>query len=354
MENPGLAIITNIIKAAKEKNTSDIHFVDGSPLMFRVNGELQPEDADERVGAEEIGKLASTLLNERQITELKKRGEVSGVCSIEDICRVRVTVFRQKGTYAMTMRLLPPVIPEPSELLLPVAVSDWSHQKSGLVIIAGMSGSGRSTTLASVLHSLASSENKTVVTAERLLEYLHTDSASVFYQREIGRDSSSGEEIIRSARKQDIDVAAVMEPENREVIMQSLLAAETGQLVFLNVSAGSVSGVIETLTDYFPSEQQEGIRKRIAAVLLGITVQKLLPKADGTGRVAAFAVLQTTPAVRNLIRENKMEQLTAMMQSGEEMCTMDDAIYELYMKSRISVKTAVLYAENQDDMLSKI
>lgn len=323
--------------------------------MFRISGELTAA-SDEIIERAELEELVTALLGENRKAELERKGEVLAAYTVGDICRVRVCVFRQRGSYAMTMRLLPLEIPNPSELLLPAALSEWKHKKSGLILIAGMAGSGKSTTLASVVKSLAAAENKTVVTAERTLEYLYADSPSVVYQREIGRDAVSGAAIVHTALQQDIDIVAVAEPEDVTVVEQSLLAAETGQLVFLVVAAGSVSGAIEELTAHFPAQQQERVRKRIANVLIGVTVQKLLPRADGTGRVAAFAVMQTTPAIRNLIREDKMEQLTAMMQSEgkEDMNTMDDAIYEMYMKSRISAKNAVLYAEDSVTMMSKI
>ncbi len=354
MEYPDLTILSNILKMAVEKGASDIHFAAGNRLMLRVNGALVAA-SDERIESGEIEELVAAVLGEAQRAELKKTGQVLETYGVADLCRARVCVFGQKSTYAMTMRLLTESIPEAKDLLLPEQMFSWAGQKSGLILIAGTTGSGRSTTLASVLSCLAATKGKVIVTAEKPLEYIYPNGSSVVYQREIGKDGLSGGDIVRLAMKQNADVVAA-EGEDADTVAQGLLAAQTGQLVFLIVAAGSAAGAVEELTAYFPTEQQARIRKKIAGVLLGITLQKLLPKADGAGRVAAFAIVQGTPAVQNLIREDKMEQLTAAMHTDGSagMCTMDDAIYELYMKSRISPQTAIDYADDAGAMRAKV
>ena len=354
MEYPDLKILSNILKMAIERGASDIHFAAGSRLMLRVNGTLTPA-SDDWIEAGEIEELVAAVLGETQRAELKKTGQVLETYSAAGLCRVRVCVFRQRSSYAMTMRLLSEEIPKTKDLLLPEQLSAWAAQKSGLILIAGTAGSGRSTTLASVLSHVASQQGRVIVTAEKPVEYIYPPDFSVIYQREIGRDGLSGGDIVRMAMKQDADIVAA-EPESAAAVAQSLLAAQTGQLVFLTVAAGSAAGAIEELTAYFPAEHQARVRKQIAGALLGITLQKLLPKADGAGRVAAFAVVQGTPAVQNLIREDKMEQLSAAMHTDGSagMCTMDDAIYELYMKSRISPQTAIDYADDSAAMRAKV
>lgn len=347
--------ISEILEVARERGASDVHLAPGTQIMFRVDGELV-QMSDEKVETDEIEKLIEPMLTEYQRTELEKKGELDFAYSIPEFNRLRVNVFRQRGTYAMAIRLLSSKIPAPVSLGVPDAVVNLTAKKRGLVLVTGATGSGKSTTLASLIGEISQNYAKTIITLEDPIEYLHPNNRSMVLQREIGCDSMSYANALKAALRQDPDVILVGEMRDLETISTAITAAETGHLVFSTLHTNSAAAAIDRMIDVFPTHQQQQIRVQLADVLEGIVAQQLLPKQSSGGRIAAFEVLLANQAVRNLIREGKAYQLPSVLQTSrkEGMQTMDDAIYDLYMKSYISSETAISYAQDAAGMKQKV
>lgn len=346
--------IEDILVEGNNRGASDIHLCPRSPVMFRIDGELVPM-SEEFIKAFEIEEMIKPMLTEEQMQELEKMGELDFAYSIAGFNRVRVNVFRQRGTYAMALRILSFEVPLPKELGVPEAVVNLTTKKRGLVLVTGATGSGKSTTLASLIGTIAKNYKKTIITLEDPIEYLHKHGKSMVLQREIGYDSMSYANAVRAALRQDPDVILVGEMRDLETISIAITAAETGHLVFSTLHTNSAASAVDRMIDVFPPHQQQQIRVQLASVLEGIIAQQLLPK-EGGGRVAAYEVLLAIPSVRNLIREEKSFQIPSIIQTNKKMGmqTMDDAIYDLFMKSYIDVETAITFAHDANGMAQKI
>lgn len=346
--------IEDILVEGNNRGASDIHLCPRSPVMFRIDGELVPM-SEEFIKAFEIEEMIKPMLTEEQMQELEKMGELDFAYSIAGFNRVRVNVFRQRGTYAMALRILSFEVPSPKELGVPEAVVNLTTKKRGLVLVTGATGSGKSTTLASLIGTIAKNYKKTIITLEDPIEYLHKHGKSMVLQREIGYDSMSYANAVRAALRQDPDVILVGEMRDLETISIAITAAETGHLVFSTLHTNSAASAVDRMIDVFPPHQQQQIRVQLASVLEGIIAQQLLPK-EGGGRVAAYEVLLAIPSVRNLIREEKSFQIPSIIQTNKKMGmqTMDDAIYDLFMKSYIDVETAITFAHDANGMAQKI
>lgn len=346
--------IEDILVEGNNRGASDIHLCPRSPVMFRIDGELVPM-SEEFIKAFEIEEMIKPMLTEEQMQELEKMGELDFAYSIAGFNRVRVNVFRQRGTYAMALRILSFEVPSPKELGVPEAVINLTTKKRGLVLVTGATGSGKSTTLASLIGTIAKNYKKTIITLEDPIEYLHKHGKSMVLQREIGYDSMSYANAVRAALRQDPDVILVGEMRDLETISIAITAAETGHLVFSTLHTNSAASAVDRMIDVFPPHQQQQIRVQLASVLEGIIAQQLLPK-EGGGRVAAYEVLLAIPSVRNLIREEKSFQIPSIIQTNKKMGmqTMDDAIYDLFMKSYIDVETAITFAHDANGMAQKI
>lgn len=350
-----LHTMTDILKQAMERGASDVHLASGAQIMFRIDGVLVPM-SEEKLEPFAIEELVEPMLTEKQKIELETAGEMGVAYSIPGVCRLRVNVFRERGTYAMALRLLPFEIPTPKRLGVPDSIVELTAKKSGLVLVTGASGTGKSTTLAALIRVIAQQYTKTILTLEEPIEYLHTHDKSMVLQREIGSDSLSYAAALRAALRQDPDVILVGEMRDAETISIALTAAETGHFVFSTLQTNSAAAAIDRMIDVFPPYQQQQRRIQLAGVLEGVVAQQLLPRQNTNGRVAAFEVMLANPAVRSLIREGKTYQLPSVLQTSrkEGMQTMDDAIYDLYMKSDISSETAISYAQDAADMQQKV
>lgn len=346
--------IVEIVKTAQEKGASDIHIICGMPVMLRVDGRLL-RMSEEVVLPDMTEKLAAFFLTEAQQERLAQQGEVDFVHAIPEICRLRVNICRQQKNYALAIRLLLPEVPAWETLFIPSSVVRLTAEKRGLVLIAGTKGSGKSTTAASMLRELAENEEKFILTLEQSVEYLYPAGKALIMQREIGTDSQSYAHALRAAMRQDADVLMVGELADSETISMALAAAENGHLVLAMMHADSQTAV-ERMVEVFPVQCQQQVRAQLADVLRGISVQQLLPRQDGAGRIAAFEVLLANEAVGNLIREGKSSQLPVVLETcrADGMQSMDDAVYELYMKSQIDSDTAVSYARDSSGMQQKV
>lgn len=349
-----LAVLERIIKEAVERKASDVHLAPYSPIMYRVDGELVP--IGENMQSSELDGIIDAMLKPEQKKMLEERGELDFAYSLPGCSRTRVNVFRQRGTYAMALRLLSFVIPDAQTLGIPSSVVELIHKKRGPVLVTGATGSGKSTTLAALIDMISEQYAKTIITLEDPIEYLYKHKKSIVLQREIGMDSQSYANALRAALRQDPDVILVGEMRDLETISTAITAAETGHLVFSTLHTNSAADAIDRIIDVFPPHQQQQVRVQFANVIQGVIAQQLMPIQNSSGRVAAFEVMLANAAIRNLIRDGKGFRIPSMIQTSrkEGMQTMDDALYELYMANLISSETAVMYSHNREAMTKRV
>lgn len=349
-----MGTIEHYLQEGAKRGASDVHLAAGYPVMYRIDGELLAA-AEEKLSEEEMETLLQELLTDGQMEELRRQGRWDKACSVSEAFRVRIHVFRQRGSYAVTFRMLSLEIPDVKTLGIPASVTKLTGRKSGLILAAGKAGSGKTTTLAALIQQLSAANVRNILTLEYLTEYLYSSGKSIILQREIGKDCETYADGLRAALYEDVDVILVGKLQDAETIELAVAAAELGHLVFAEIDAGSACGAVEHMVGRFPEYMQRRIRFRLSEVLAGITCQQMLPR-EGGGRVAAFEVLLAEPAIRNLIHEEKYFQIPSVMQSKREagMQTMDEAIYDLYMKSLITTENAVAYAKDTLMMERKV
>ncbi|MDN5346858.1 MAG: twitching motility protein PilT [Clostridia bacterium] len=330
--------IRDILQAAAAKGASDVHLTVGLPPVFRYLGELLPQENWPPLQTAVTEELARQLLGERW-PEFATQGELDFAYSLSGIGRFRVNVFRQRGSVAAAIRLIPARVPSLEELGLPPVVGELADQPHGLVLVTGPTGSGKTTTLAAMIDRINHQRSCHIITLEDPIEYLHQHKKSMVNQREIGSDSPSFASALRAALRQDPDVILVGEMRDLETVATAITAAETGHLVLTTLHTSSAVQSVDRIIDVFPPHQQGQIRIQLADTLAGVITQQLLPRADGKGRVAAVEVLIATPAVRNLIREGKTHQIVSAMQTGGRfgMQTMEMSLKQLSARGIIDL-----------------
>ena len=343
-----------IMRMATEKGTSDIHIIPENPLMFRIGGALIPQ-TEQPLSPEDVIRIMRPVITDEQIKTLEAVGEIDFAFALEGYPRVRVNLFSEKGKYGAALRILATKIPEPQMLGIPKAVTNLTTLRRGLVLVTGATGSGKSTTLASLLNMINERDARNTITLEDPIEYIHHPKCSVVSQREVGEDTQSYANGLRAALRQDPDVILVGEMRDLETISIAITAAETGHLVCSTLHTNSAADAIDRMIDVFPPHQQQQIRIQLANVLECVVAQQLLPRKD-QGRVAAYEVMISTYAIRNLIREGKTYQIPSMMQTGkgDGMAMMDDAIAELYQRGLVDKNTAMLFSHDPNGMMKKL
>lgn len=348
-------ILDEVLSGSVRVKASDVHFTVGRPPVYRVDGQLDPIEG-EALSPEMMEKLLMPLIDVRHKAQLQENGQTDFAYAISGVGRFRVNVFKQRGTLAAVMRCLPFGIPEPGSLGIPSEVVEMTTRKRGLVLVTGPTGSGKSTTLASLIHEINKKYCYHIITLENPIEYLHRHDRSIVNQREIGSDSADYAQALRAALREDPDVILVGEMRDLETISTAITAAETGHLVFSTLHTTGADQTLDRIIDVFPPDQQQQIRIQLASVLECIVSQQLLRRADGQGRVAALEVLFANNAIRNLIREGKTYQIPSVMQTSKRlgMQTMDDALYDLYMRKIIDADEAVTYAQDPVSMNKKV
>lgn len=348
--------LAELLKIAEESKASDVHITVGVPPLMRVHGSMMPIPNEPRLMAEDVEALVRGIMGDFQKRTFAERGEIDFSFGLAGMGRYRVNVFRQRGTTAAVFRLVGSKIPDPRDLGVPESVIKLYELKSGLVLVTGPTGSGKSTTLASLIGMVNSNLNDHIITLEDPIEYLHRHNKSIVNQREIGVDTRSYAAALRAALREDPDVILVGEMRDLETISTAVTAAETGHLVFSTLHTIGCAETIDRVIDVFPTDQQDQIRVQLSMVLEAVVSQRLIPTLDGNGRVAAFEVMLADSAIRNLIREGKNYQIPSAMQSGKKkgMQTMDDCLYDLYTSARISRKDALLYATAPDEMAKRL
>ena len=351
-----MATIQEILRSAKESGASDVHLTVGIPPKMRVNGDLVTMENFQRLLPPDTEAILDDVLNEKQRQIFEERGEYDMSYAIRDLGRYRVNVFHQRGSVAFAFRLVGTSIPTPEELCIPESVIELSQRKRGLVLVTGPTGSGKSTTLASIINRVNHTREVHVITLEDPIEFLHQHDKSMVNQREIGIDSGNYANALRAALREDPDVILVGEMRDFETISVAITAAETGHLVLSTLHTIGAASTVDRVIDVFPAHQQPQIRIQLANVLEAVISQQLIPTADGKGRIAAFEVLFANHAVRNLIREGKSHQLLSVMQTNRKagMITMDEAIAQLYSQGKISRDDAIEFAQDVEGMQLKL
>ncbi|MCR5201545.1 MAG: type IV pilus twitching motility protein PilT [Lachnospiraceae bacterium] len=345
----------SLLKIARERGASDLHITVGLPPKIRVNGTL--EDVIPHVlTAPETQALIMPLINDRQVAILKRDGEVDFSHAIQNLGRFRVNAFRQKGSFACVIRLINTVIPKPEVLGIPWSVLDLAKRKRGLVLVTGPTGSGKSTSLASLINIINENRKEHIITLEDPIEYLHVHKNSIVNQREIGFDTLSFANGLRAALREDPDIILVGEMRDNETIEAAITAAETGHLVFSTLHTIGAAATVDRIIDVFPPHQQAQIRVQLATVLIAVISQQLMPTSDGKGRVAAYEVMHQTPAISSLIRDAKSHQIASQIQTGKKMGmqTMDDAIFEHFQNLKISAEVALEFSQEPELLKKKL
>ncbi len=347
--------IEELLITAKENKASDVHITVGLPPKMRINGILVDMDYP-RLLPPDTEAVISTMMSDKRLQQFEELGEIDFSYSIPQIGRYRVNVFHQRGSMAASIRLVSTKIPPPEELGIPKSVVDLYQKKRGLVLVTGPTGSGKSTTLASIIDRINSMREVHVITLEDPIEYLHNHKKAMVNQREVGLDTHSYSNALRAALREDPDVILVGEMRDLETISTAITAAETGHLVLSTLHTIGAASTIDRIVDVFPPHQQQQIRVQLSMVLESVISQQLIPTADKKSRVAAFEVMHSTPAIKNLIREAKSPQINSTIQTSKKlgMQTMDDAIFDLYMKGDIDKENAVSYAQDSQIMEKRI
>jgi twitching motility protein PilT len=344
--------IDDLLRYAVSVRASDLHLTAGQPAAIRLHGAIRPIEGCPVLENEAIRDMVFGILPATQRERFEEEHELDTSHSIANVGRFRVNVSLQRGTVAAALRPIPHEMPEFSTLGIPDSVQSFTELRRGLVLVTGPTGSGKSTTLASLIDIINRTKPMHIVTVEDPIEFLHDHKRSIITQREIGEDTDSFSEALRRVLRQDPDVILVGELRDLETISTALTAAETGHLVFATLHTQDAPQTIDRVIDVFPTNQQEQIRVMLAATLEGVVTQQLIVNSDGTGRVACSEVLVCTSAIRNLIRQNKTHQIYSLMQVGGSfgMQTMDQGLAKLVKDGSISESIAYDRSANEEDL----
>jgi len=350
-EAPELHVNT-LLTQLMDMDGSDLHLTAGSPPQVRVHGELKKLEEYGVMTPADLRRMLYAILTEKQRDKLEETLELDASHPLPGKGRFRVNVFFQRDAVGGVFRAIPDEIKPLAGLGIPSIVSEFAELPRGLVLVTGPTGSGKSTTLASVIDVINSTRPVHILTVEDPIEFLHHHKKAIVNQREVGGDTLGFNEALRHALRQDPDVILVGELRDLETISTALTAAETGHLVFATLHTQDAPQTIDRIIDVFPSHQQEQVRVQLAATIQAVVTQQLIPTRDRTGRIPAVEVMVATPAIRNLVREGKIHQITTAMQSGGKhgMGTMDQSLAELVRKHVISYEMAAERCKNLEDL----
>lgn len=344
--------LTQLLAFTMQNNASDLHLSAGSPPIIRVHGTLKRVKSD-ALSSDDIRTMLYSVMTEDQRAEFEKDMELDFAISLGDKARFRVNGFTTRLGTSVVFRTIPSEVPTMDELDLPPVIRRFAELEKGIVLVTGPTGSGKSTTLASMVNHINTHMAKHILTIEDPVEFFHKSKKSLVNHREVGTDTNSFKRALKSALREDPDVILVGEMRDYETISLALTAAETGHLVFATLHSNSASKTVDRIIDVFPTGDKEMVRAMLASSLQGVIAQTLLKTADGQGRTGGFEILVGTNAVRNLIRENQVPQLYSMMQTGSRygMITMQDAVTDLLEAGMIDEEEArrVLIAVNDED-----
>jgi twitching motility protein PilT len=348
--------LSDLLKRLLELSGSDLHITTNSPPQVRVHGHLQPLDMPP-LGPADTKQLAYSVMTDAQKHRFEEDFELDFSFGLKGLARFRANIFNQRGAVAAVFRVIPFEIKTFTQLNLPPVVSKLCDRPRGLILVTGPTGSGKSTTLAAMLDKINSERHEHIITIEDPIEFVHPHKNCLVNQREIHQDTKSFAGALRAALREDPDVVLIGEMRDLETIESALRIAETGHLTFGTLHTNSASSTINRVIDVFPAHQQPQIRAQLSLVLEGILCQSLLPKVGGQGRAMAMEVLVPNPAIRNLIREDKIHQIYSSMQSGQDkygMQTFNQSLMTLYLQKAITIETALLRSSNPDELQEMI
>ena len=336
--------IRALLQKAYDVKASDLHITVGIPPVYRINGSLQQYGQDV-VEPDDVRDMVTAILPPHKVGEYKEKGETDFNYSLGDICRFRVNAYHQRNVGAIAFRLIPSKIPTIESLGMPSVLYDLAEKPQGLILVTGPTGSGKSTTLAAMIDYINENKSKHIITLEDPIEYIHHHKKSVVNQREIGMDTGDFASGLRASLRQDPDVILVGEMRDLETISTAITAAETGHLVFATLHTSSAPTTIDRIIDVFPPHQQGQIRIQLANVIQGIISQRLFPRRDTEGRVAATEIMVAVPAVTNLIRNEKVHQIPSVMQTSRAlgMHTLQSSLQDLVSRGKVSFEDAKPY-----------
>ena len=342
-----MANITTLLKLTEEKGASDLHITVGNPPILRIDGQLVVADMPV-LDKEATRNLVYSMLNDEQKAIFERDKELDFSFALKDMDRFRINIHIQKGNTEAALRRVPRKIPAIDELGLPDVVYDFVQKPNGLVLVTGPTGTGKSTTLASMINFINESRRDIIVCIEDPIEFVYTSKKSIIKQRELYADTHSFPEALKRVLRQDPDVIVVGEMRDLSTIATTLTAAETGHLVLATLHTPDAPQTVQRIIDVFPPHQQRQVTVQLAECLQGVISQVLIPRADVKGRVLATEVMVSTPGIRNLIRENDIAQIPSLLQMGAQygMNTMDKALKMLYKKGIITKDTAIRKVKN--------
>lgn len=343
--------IVEILKRGVELQASDIFIVAGATLTIRKDGEIVSGDQTKLRPAdtEQLITRIYELADNRDITPLKKGGDDDFSFSISGLSRFRVSAYKQRGSLSAVIRIVSFDLPDPEAIGIPESVIRTGTQRHGLVLVTGPAGSGKTTTLACIIDAINTNRRSHIITLEDPIEYLHRHKNSIVSQREISCDTNSYLTALRASLRQSPDVILLGEMRDYETISVAMTAAETGHLIFSTLHTMGASNTLNRIIDVFPANQQRQIAVQLSTVLTTVISQQLVPSADG-GRIPAFEIMTVTPAIRNMIRDNKIYQIDGIIYGSatEEMISMDNSLLELYHQGKITRETALGCATNPE------
>ena len=349
--------LSELLKRMVDMGGSDLHITTNTPPRIRVHGELKPCEDLPALGPADTKQLAYSILTDAQKHRFEENLELDFSFGIKNIARFRGNLFNQRGATAGVFRVIPFEIKSFDQLQLPEILRKMCEKPRGLILVTGPTGSGKSTTLATMLDLINSTRHEHMLTVEDPIEFIHPHKKCLVNQREINADTHSFANALRAALREDPDVVLIGEMRDLETIESALRIAETGHLTFGTLHTNSASSTINRIIDVFPAHQQSQIRAQLSLVLEGVMCQTLLPKPGGKGRAMAMEILVPNPAIRNLIREDKIHQIYSAMQTGQDkfgMQTFNQSLYSLYMRKLIDLETAMLRSSNQDELQDMI
>jgi twitching motility protein PilT len=348
-----LTSIDELLEQMVDRGASDVHITVDSAPAFRIRGQLVRAEAYEPLTADDTRPLMYRILSSEQQKQFELNRQLDFAYAIPGLARFRVNVFYQRGAVAAALRMIPHEIRTLEELGLPSSLHSLAENANGIVLVTGPTGSGKSSTLAAIIDEINRNRSEHIVTVEDPIEFVHRHKRCVVNQREIGPDTLSFADALRGALRQDPDVILVGEMRDLETISTALTAAETGHLVFATLHTQSAPSTIDRIIDVFPAEQQDQVRIMLANSLQGVITQTLLPTADGSGRVAALEILLPDDAVRNLIRQAKVEQVYSIMQTNvtRGMQTMEQALAELVLRRVVDLDVAIARSSRPEQLV---
>ncbi|HKG32201.1 MAG TPA: type IV pilus twitching motility protein PilT [Gemmatimonadales bacterium] len=345
-----------LLEEMLQKDASDLHITAAEKPKLRVDGDIVDSSVPDVLTPKDTLQLAYSVLTENQKKRFETDDELDFSFGIQNLARFRGNVFKQRGCVAMVIRMIPFNVRTFQELGLPAVIAKLSERPRGLILVTGPTGSGKSTTLAAIIDKINKERKGHIITVEDPIEFIHRHQACIVNQREIGTDTKTFANALKHALREDPDVILVGEMRDLETVAAALTIAETGHLVLATLHTNSAAESINRIIDVFPSNQQSQVRAQLAFVLEGVVTQTLLPKAKGRGRCMAAEIMVATPAIRALIRDDKIHQIYSAMQSGKKfgMQTMNDALYQLYTSREVSQEECERVSSDPKEFLRMI